>query len=55
MQANRHDGDADAFTNDFVLNRLGMAADEETLEASKNLRAGKTLPGAQPGNPAKFS
>jgi len=38
-------GDGNIFTNDFVLNRLEAMGAEEKLEASKNWRGGKTLPG----------
>jgi|HubBroStandDraft_1064217.scaffolds.fasta_scaffold00210_22 hypothetical protein len=45
MQTSRHDEDGNAFTNDFVLNRLAEMGGKETLEESKNLRTGKILPG----------
>ncbi len=45
VQANRHDDDGNVFNNDFVLNRLGTTGGKERLEASKNRRTGKTLPG----------
>jgi hypothetical protein len=44
-QAERHDREIDVLTTHCVLNRLGEAAEEETLEAAYSLRVGKTLPG----------
>jgi hypothetical protein len=43
-------GDGNIFTNDFVLNRLEAMGAEEKLEASKNWRGGKTLPGKSAGS-----
>jgi hypothetical protein len=54
-QANRHDAEVKLFTENCVLNRLGVAAGESNiagvLEFAGSSRAGKTLPGItlQPG------